>query len=69
MRARFEVDAGRIVRYEIRHRPATPTIKQRFAKAIVGCCDYNNTTLLQGARLPLRASTALSTSERRRSEE
>ena len=45
-RARFEDVQAQFARYGIDFADVNT-----FAKAIVGCCDYNNTTLLQGARL------------------
>ena len=46
LRARFEDVQAQFERYGIDFADVNT-----FAKAIVGCCDYNNTTLLQGARL------------------
>ena len=45
-RARFEDVQAQFARYGIDFADVNT-----FAKAIVGCCDYSNTTLLQGARL------------------
>ena len=45
-RARFEGMQAEFTRYGIDLADANT-----FAKAIIDCCDYNNTTLLQGARL------------------
>ena len=45
-RARFEEVQAQFERYGIDFADVNT-----FAKAIVGCCDYSNTTLLQGARL------------------
>ena len=45
-RARFEDVQAQFARYGIDFADVNT-----FAKAIVGCCAYNNTTLLQGARL------------------
>ena len=45
-RARFEGVQDEFTRYGIDLADANT-----FAKAIIDCCDYNNTTLLQGARL------------------
>ena len=45
-RARFEEVQAQFERYGIDFADVNT-----FAKAIVGCCDYNSTTLLQGARL------------------
>ena len=45
-RARFEDVQAQFARYGIDFADVNT-----FAKAIVGCCDYNSTTLLQGTRL------------------
>ena len=45
-RARFEGMQAEFARYGIDFADANT-----FAKAIIDCCDYNSTTLLQGARL------------------